>query len=112
MSMVTYDLPDVLIEWAHVFAWASTVILIVYAAASLVIYMVVQDMFMGTDVGDKLETFTGIQGTRDRRGIIRVFVRMGIAMVLLAIVVTNSHLQFLNIIYRAVDKILMAFTVL
>lgn len=108
MALINYDLPDLILKWVNVFTWASTVILLVYASASAITYLSVQDMFVGTDIGNKMERFTGISGARDREGIKKVYFRIAIAIVLLALVVSNSHLKIFAYIYKVIDTVIRA----
>lgn len=107
-TLLNYNLPDLILKGVNVFTWASTVILLVYAAASAITYLSVQDMFVGTDIGDKMEKFTGISGARDREGIKKVYFRIAIAIVLLALVVSNSHLMIFSYVYNVADTIIRA----
>lgn len=57
-------------------------------------------MFLGTGIGDTIETFTGIEGAKDRQGILKAVGRLMIALILLAILLGNYHILFLSMIFN------------
>lgn len=98
-EIINWNTPNEIFYWIDVIAVVGTVLLLTYATISAIIYLTVQDLLLGTKSGDMIQSFTGIEGARDRSGMIKVFTRFGITLFLTAIVMTRTHIALMSGLY-------------
>lgn len=105
-EIINWNTPNEIFYWIDVIAVVGTVLLLTYATISAILYLTVQDLVLGTKSGDKIQAFTGIEGARDRSGMVKVITRFGVTLFLTAIVVTRTHIALLSGIYYMLLRLL------
>lgn len=105
-EIINWNTPNEIFYWIDVIALVGTVLLLTYATISAIIYLTVQDLVLGTKDGDKVQAFTGIEGARDRSGMLKVLTRFGITVFLTAIVVTRAHVAIMSGLYYMLLQLL------
>lgn len=105
-EIINWNTPNEIFYWIDVIAVVGTVLLLTYATISAIIYLTVQDLVLGTKGGDTVQAFTGIEGARDRSGMVKVITRFGITLFLTAIVMTRTHIVLLSGIYYMLLRLL------
>lgn len=105
-EIINWNTPNEIFYWIDVIAVVGTVLLLTYATISAIIYLTVQDLVLGTKSGDTVQAFTGIEGARDRSGMVKVITRFGITLFLTAIVMTRTHIALMSGIYYMILRLL------
>ena len=99
-EIINWNTPNTIFYWIDVIALLGSVLLLTYATISAIIYLTMQDLVLGSKVGDVIQSFTGIEGARDRKGMSRVLMRFGITLFVTALLVTRTHIVLLSAIYN------------
>lgn len=101
-ALLSWDTPLKIFRLIGVVTMVGGVIFLTYASISAILYLVVQDMFLGTKAGDKIESFTGLEGSRNKSGIQKVITRFSISLFIMSLLVTNGHVKLLSLLYQFV----------
>lgn len=105
-EIINWNTPNEIFYWIDVIALVGSVLLLTYATLSAIIYLTVQDLVLGTRSGDRIQAFTGIEGARDRSGMLKVLTRFGVTLFLTALLVTRTHVAILSGLYHIILRIL------
>lgn len=100
MFGLSWETPYLIFEWINTIALVGSVLFLVYATTSAIIYLVIQRNTAGTGIGDKAKRFTGLDETTDRSAVVKVAWRLILSIVITAILITNTHVYLMGAVYQ------------
>lgn len=102
---IDWRTPSILMEWATIIAWVGVVIYLTYISISAIYYLTLQDALEGTKLGDTLANITGLKEPRNKQGIVKLLIRFFIAISIMALLATGSHITLMTEFWKLWLKI-------